>query len=260
MKIEKIKKKTKNKNNKDFNQKEVVKKNIFLGVEEEKIKVYIIGTSHVSEEAKNKIILSFLEYKPEIIALELDRERAYALEHNIENKNNFFSLIKEFGLFATFFFYIGRLIQKSLGEKLKFKAGSEMLEGIKIGKTYNIPIALVDKNIKDTFKSFKKIPLKEKIKLFYFMFRGKFYDEELKSLDLKKIPSDRIVEKIIFTFKKDFPIFYDVLVESRNKYMSRNIIKISRQFKKILLVVGKGHVEGIKKILEKEKNIKIKLL
>ncbi len=240
------------KNEKNNNTKEKVEENNLERV----VKIIVVGTSHVSEEAKNKIRTVFLTYKPNIIAVELDKNRAYALENNIERKNSFFSLIKEFGLFATLFYYLGSFIQKSIGEKLDFKPGSEMLEAINLGKEYNIPVALVDKNIEDTFKNFKRIPFREKLKLFYFILTGKFYDKEFKKLDLKKIPSDKIVKKIIFTFKKDFPIFYDVLVESRNRYMSNNVVRLSNYYDKILLIVGKGHVEGIKNILEKkfEKN------
>ncbi len=232
-------KKTKEKE--DFNLHKVMKKQVF-----------ILGTSHVSEEAKNKIIFYFNSLKPQIVAVELDRERAFALENDVERKNNFFSMMKEYGFFATLFFFIGSFVQKTIGEKLDFKAGSEMLTAIKLSKENNIPIALVDKNIKDTFNSFKNIPFKEKIKLFYFAITGKFYDKNIKSLDLKKIPSDEIVEKIIKVFKKDFPVFYDVLIESRNKYMSSNVLRLLEYYNKIFLIVGKGHVEGIKKLLEEK--------
>lgn len=245
------------KNNEKNKSKEKVEENNLKRV----VKIIVVGTSHVSEEAKNKIRNVFLTYKPNIIAVELDKNRAYALENNIERKNNFFSLIKEFGLFATLFYYLGSFIQKNIGEKLDFKPGSEMLEAIKLGRENNIPVALVDKNIEDTFKNFKKIPFREKLKLFYFILTGKFYDKEFKKLDLKKIPSDEIVEKIILSFKKDFPIFYDVLVESRNRHISKNIIRISNYYDKILLIVGKGHVEGIKNILEKNfKKNKVELI
>ncbi len=234
-------------------------KNNFEGVVKSK-EVFIVGTSHVSEEAKNKIVNAFFTFKPNIVAVELDKERAYALEHNVERENNFFSLLKEYGFFATLFFYIGSFVQKTLSEKLDFKAGSEMLEAIKVSRDNNVPVALVDKNIKDTFKSFKRIPFREKFRLFYFAITGKFYDKDFKSFDLKKVPSDEIVEKVISTFKKDFPVFYDVLVESRNRYMSMNVLRLLEYYDKILLVVGKGHVEGIRNILEKKSKGKINII
>ena len=51
--------------------------------------------------------------------------------------------------------------------------------------------------------------------------------------------------------KKTYPNVYRALVSDRNKYMVKNIVKILRKNpgKKILVIVGAGHQEGMEKLL-----------
>ena len=53
--------------------------------------------------------------------------------------------------------------------------------------------------------------------------------------------------------KERYPNVYKTLVEDRNVFMFKRIVKLLRKFpdKKLLVVVGAGHKEGIEEMLLK---------
>ena len=55
--------------------------------------------------------------------------------------------------------------------------------------------------------------------------------------------------------KKTYPSIYRSLITDRDVYMARNLYKISNLHKdeKIVAVLGAGHIEGIIKLLKKQK-------
>ena len=54
-------------------------------------------------------------------------------------------------------------------------------------------------------------------------------------------------------FSTRYPSIYNVLVEERNRYMIKKLIKLLRENpdQKILVIVGAGHEEGMKELLLK---------
>ena len=50
--------------------------------------------------------------------------------------------------------------------------------------------------------------------------------------------------------KKELPGIYKVLVAERDVYMSKRIKALAREFDKIVVVIGAGHYDGIKKLLQ----------
>ena len=49
--------------------------------------------------------------------------------------------------------------------------------------------------------------------------------------------------------KDRYPSIYKVLVEERNKVMSRKLLSLMQTNKNVVAVVGAGHIEGITKII-----------
>ena len=80
----------------------------------------------------------------------------------------------------------------------------------------------------------------------------------IKKIDLTKVPSQKIINRIIKVVKKRYPNFYRVLIEERNQVMASNLYELMslNQDKKILAIVGAGHEQDIIKIIKKTKPAK----
>ena len=79
-----------------------------------------------------------------------------------------------------------------------------------------------------------------------------FRKKPMKSFDLKKVPSGKLIQELLEIIRGRYPSIYNVLIEERNYVMSKNLYKLMSKYpdKKILAVVGAGHEEGIFEIIK----------
>ncbi|MEK6922950.1 MAG: TraB domain-containing protein [Nanoarchaeota archaeon] len=204
----------------------------------------LLGSSHIAKESITKVKDSIQKIRPEIIALELDRPRLNALLS--KNKKKTLSY-KSLGLKGFLLNLIGAYIEKSLSKHTGISPGTEMKTAIKIAKKHNIRIALIDQPINITIKKLlTNLTRREKwriVKDFFLSFfvRSKF------QFDLNKVPSEKLIEKLMKETKKNYPNVYNVLVTERDSFMSKALYKLITTFpeKQILAIVGAGHIKGV---------------
>ena len=206
----------------------------------------IIGTSHIAIESVNEVERAINELNPDIIALELDLKRFRKLTSKAKYQFKL-SDIRQKGFFINL---IGSYIEHWLGKKVGVIPGAEMKKAINLAKEKNIKIALIDQDIGITLKKLKeKFTLREKFRLFKTIILAPFSSKKF-SIDLRKVPEQKLINKLTLQLRREFPSVYNVLIEERNKVMSERLIKLMQENKKVLAVVGAGHVSGIEKILK----------
>ncbi|MBI2670969.1 TraB/GumN family protein [Candidatus Woesearchaeota archaeon] len=216
----------------------------------------LIGTSHISKESLNEV-KDFIAYKkPDILAVELDHLRLDALL-NPEKKKISVSDIKHIGFKGFLFNLIGALIQKRLGKLVGVNPGSEMLIAINLAKENKIELHLVDQNIRITLKRLSQlITFKEKVRLFLDFIKSPFINKvenvDFSKIDLTKVHEDKFIAIILNLLKKRYPSFYKALIEERNKVIAKNLNRLIKDNpnKKILAIVGAGHIPGLIKIIK----------
>jgi len=197
----------------------------------------IIGTSHIAKQSVNSVKNTILKEKPDIVAVELDKNRLYGLMHDQKRKISI-SAIPKIGFKGFLFSWIGSIIQKKL----------------------------IDQNIEITLKRFSRaLTWKEKWNLLVDIFNGvvlrknELEDLNIKKFDLTKVPSQEIIKKLINKMRERYPNICRVLIDERNKIMARNLSYLMKEHpeKNILAVVGAGHEEEIVELIKKDFNHKI---
>lgn len=218
----------------------------------------IVGTSHVARESVKTVEQTILKEKPDIIALELDRNRAVGLM--TEKKENKLAFLRV-GLQGFLFAVIGSWIQKRIGRAIGSLPGAEMKRAILLAQKSKIPVALIDRDIETTLRRFSKaLTWREKSRLIQDFFVGIIFpDKELKELgviDLTKVPEKKLIKIVLDKLKTRYPGIYRVLVEERNQFMAEQLHQImqSNPEKRIVAVVGAGHEEDIVSRLERLEN------
>ena len=215
-------------------------------------RVLLVGTSHVAEESTHAITSAFEHLEPDVVAIELDRPRARALETGEKRRGSTLALFRHSGLFGTVFYLLARFLQERIGRSLGIEPGAEMLHAMRLARERKISIALIDQDIRITMARIKRIPLREKFRFIRDMLSGRMAgNRDLKELDLRKIPTDEIVLEVIAALRERYPAFYRALVEDRNEVMVRNIERLAQHYTRVLVVVGKGHMAGMQQILAK---------
>ena len=217
----------------------------------------IVGTSHIAKQSMDEVKKAIENEKPDIVALELDRKRLYALMHGKKGKIRLYD-IKRVGFKGFIFSLIGAWAERKLGEIVSVEPGSEMKEAISLARKNKIRIALIDQDIEVTLQKFSKsLTWKEKWNFLVDVIKAVVLRKKEVEFDLRTVPDKKIIDELIKKVKDRYPNIYYVLIEERNKVMGRNLRKLMDQHpdEKILAVVGAGHEEGIIKAVRSMESI-----
>src|SRR3989338_10132067 len=210
----------------------------------------IIGTSHIAKQSLGEVEKAIEDIKPDIIALELDNRRLYGLFKK-PGKIRLYD-IKRVGIKGFVFSLIGAWAEKKLGKMVGVAPGAEMKNAVRLARKHNIQIALIDQDIEITLKRFSKsLTWKEKWNFVADIFKAIFIRKNIIEFDLTKVPSNKIIKKLVRQLKERYPSIYRVLIEERNELMSNNLKKIMETHpdKKIVAIIGAGHEEDILELI-----------
>lgn len=213
--------------------------------------VHIIGTSHIAKESFVKIDEAFNQ-NPDIVCVELDAGRFQALlsgqKPSLHPKN-----IRLVGFQGYLFALIGYFLQKHLGAVVGVEPGADMMYAAKLAGKKQKQLFLIDRNIQVTLKRFSKaFSFREKIRMIWDIVSSPFRKQQKLSIQLTKVPKEKLVNYVLSILKQRYPSLYKVLVHERNIYMVRAIQDIAKKHagQRVLVVVGIGHLEGMHQLLK----------
>ncbi|MBI2146230.1 TraB/GumN family protein [Candidatus Woesearchaeota archaeon] len=221
--------------------------------------IHFIGTSHIARQSIQEIKQYITQEKPDIVAVELDAQRAAALQEKHKNKLSL-GQITQVGVKGYLFAKIGHYVQQKLGKMVGVSPGAEMKMALELAQKHKVQIALIDQPITVTLRNFSKnLTWREKARFVIDTVKGLIFPKRqlkelgLEQFDMSKVPAKELIIKMMDHLKMRYPNIYKTLVEDRNKYMVRNLVRLLRQHpgKKILVIVGAGHVTGMQELLLK---------
>ena len=213
-------------------------------------RIILVGTAHISKESVDEVKAVIEQEQPDIVAVELDERRYKAITEKETWENTpITSLLKSgnayFLLAQTFL----SSIQRRLGKDYGVEPGSEMIQAIEQAQDHNIPIELVDRDISVTLKrAWKRMGIREKFRLIWEFLKAivGFDEEEFDELDLEELMDHDIISSLMEEFGELAPTVRDVLITERDAYISQKILDAINDKKKVVAVVGAGHLQGIK--------------
>ncbi|MBW6462052.1 MAG: TraB/GumN family protein [DPANN group archaeon] len=214
--------------------------------------IYLIGTSHIAKESLLKVDSSISSIKPDLVAVELDLARLRGLQQNKKGK-------MKLPIVQKIIMLLLQKMQETLSKETGILPGQEMLDAVRHAKKADSRVALIDQRIDITInKLMRAMGLKEKVKLISYMVLGLLGIGASKvipakeGIDLNKIPESEFIDMAMVYMESSFPSIYKVLVEDRNWFMAHNLMKLSAEFENIVVVVGAGHVKGMRELLEED--------
>ncbi|WOG98802.1 hypothetical protein DCAR_0418147 [Daucus carota subsp. sativus] len=229
----------------------VVKLTCESSVEGGECVVYLVGTAHVSMESCQEVeaVIKFL--KPQVVFLELCASRVAILTpQNLKvptvgdmidqwkkNKNN------AFGILYSWFL-------AKVASKLEVFPGAEFRVAYEEAMKYGGKVILGDRPVNITLgRTWGKMPLWHRLKLLYSLVFQAFLlpsAEDLAQM-LKDMDDVDMLTLVIQELSKEFPTVMETLVHERDKYMSSRLLRVASEQSSVVAVVGKGHLQGIKK-------------
>jgi len=219
-------------------------------VEKVNEKIILIGTSHISEESVNLVKNTIIKENPDCVGVELCEQRFNALKNKKSWENmSIPKVIKEGKSYLLLTNIILSNYQKKLGNEFGIAPGSEMLKAIELGETLDKEIVLVDRDIQTTFKrSLDYMSIKEKFKFIFYIFSGFF--EEIDEETIKNLKNKDMLNEVLNELSEEIPNIKKALIDERDEYIALKILEKYREGKKIVAVIGAGHLKGVKNIIE----------
>lgn len=207
--------------------------------------IFIIGTAHISQNSADLVREVVASEKPDVVCVELDSQRYKALsERKKWEELDLKQLIKEKQLSTLIINILLSSYQKKLGEKLGVKPGVELLEATKVAKEFDIPIELIDRDVRITLKrSWNSMSLWQKMKLMTVGLASVFEEEEISEEKLDEIKQKDVLNEMMAEMGKQMPVLKQVLIDERDSYLMQKMKDVNAT--KIVAVVGAGHVNGI---------------
>ena len=211
--------------------------------------VVIIGTAHVSEKSVEEVTTAIEDLKPDIVAVELCESRYRALTGQEETGEiQIKELLSGNKLYLILVQLFLAYIQKKIGAEMGVKPGSDMVAAIDAAHKTGARVALVDREIGVTIQRFwSSMRFREKVKLIASLIPAAF-GRGGEEIDMDEITQDDVVAQVIEEFRKISPHAAQVLIDERDAYIARNLIRLSGSGK-VVAVVGAGHREGISRYL-----------
>jgi pheromone shutdown-related protein TraB len=212
--------------------------------------VLLIGTAHVSKESVELVRETIEKENPDMVAVELCAQRHHAISEKKKwDETDVSKVIKE----GKGYLFLTQLMltnfQRKVGDELGVKPGSEMVKALEMAKEKNIPIALVDRDIGVTLKrALNRMGFKEKVKILFGLVSGIFEEEKVTEEMVEKLKEMDVLTEMMEELGKEVPSIKETLLDERNIYIADKIACL--EAKKIVAIVGAGHVAGIKEILE----------
>lgn len=211
--------------------------------------IVLIGTAHVSQESADLVRRVIEEEKPDRVCVELDSQRYQALSQKQRWENlDLKQVIRRKQLSTLLVNLLLASYQKKIGQQLGVLPGTELLEAARAAEESDIPVDLCDRNIRITLlRAWRSMSLWQKAKLMAGLMAGIFDGNELSEDDLRELRRKDVLSELMQDLARVMPALKRVLIDERDSFLAEKIR--SADGRRIVAVVGAGHVAGIRAIL-----------
>ena len=210
----------------------------------------LVGTAHISRHSVEEVERIISEEKPERVCIEIDPSRYRTLTEGAQwSSLDIYRVLKEGKGFLLLTNLVLTSFQRRLGLELGIRPGEEMLAAIRTAESLGIPTALCDRDIQITLRrAWARSSFWGKNKLLAALLSSVFSSEKLTSEQIEELKKKNELESMMEELSGYLPSVKEVLIDERDQYLAQNIY--AQPEKKILAVVGAGHVPGILHWLE----------
>tara|TARA_B100000949_G_scaffold215321_1_gene211490 strand:- start:726 stop:1886 length:1161 start_codon:yes stop_codon:yes gene_type:complete len=221
----------------------------------EEKQILLIGTAHISQSSVDEVNSIINQEKPDTVCIELCSSRHQTmLEKNQWKKMDIFKVVREGKSFLLFANLIMTAFQKRLGSQLGVKPGAEMLEAANAAERVNAALVLADRDVKITLqRTWRGMPFWERMKVLGQLLASLFVREEISKEEIEKLKESDALSEAMQMLAEQSPEMKHILIDERDQFMAEKIRQA--QGKRIVAVVGAGHVKGLIAELEREHNL-----
>ena len=217
--------------------------------------IVVVGTAHVSAKSVQDVRDAVGALKPDTIAIELCEPRYQGMvKKNAWRETNLFNVVRQGK--ATFLLAQLALqaFYRRLGKQLEVEPGAEMLAGAACAEETGARLELIDRRIDVTLKRvWRHLGFWTRLRLVGTMVGAMFSSDEVGGDDIEALKQQDQLESLMGEMGKAFPEIKKRLIDERDVYLAQKLRALPG--KKIVAVVGAGHVPGMLRSIRQDEPI-----
>ncbi len=216
--------------------------------------IHIISTAHVSKESVIEVKEAIENIQPDVVCVELDRNRANALMNPVKEDMDIKAIIKSKKLTSFVFNLILSSYQKKIADDLDTEVGAEMKQAITSSKEFEIPVHYIDRDISITMnRIWSQFNLWKKVNLAATLIASMFEKEEISEDEVESLKESDLLLESIKELDDSYPEISEVILHERNRFMAQKINNLP--YDNIVVVIGAAHAPGMIECLDESYSI-----
>ena len=213
--------------------------------------IILVGTAHVSRGSAELVERVIDDEKPDVVCVELCQARFDALKQKDKwQETDIVKVIRENRTALLLSQLLMVSFQRKIAQKFNINPGEEMLRAIAKAEDAGAEIVLADREIRVTLlRTWRMMGFWTKVKFLPEIFLSLFIGEDITEEDIEKLKEHDVLDLALKTVGEKLPEVKTTLIDERDQYLAHRISHTGGR--KIVAVVGAGHVPGILENMEK---------
>ena len=214
--------------------------------------ILLVGTAHISQQSTDLVAQVIEQEQPDAVCIELDEKRYAALAKRTKWENlDLKQVVRSKQLATLMVNLILATYQKKLGGQLGIMPGTELLAAARTAERLCIPVILCDRDVRVTLRrAWHATSFLKKGYLLATLLASLFDKTELNEEKLAEMRRQDVLSELINELGVALPHTKEVLIDERDIFMAEKIKNV--QGRRLVAVVGAGHLEGIKRVINQD--------
>jgi pheromone shutdown-related protein TraB len=217
------------------------------------VRYVLLGTAHVSRASVTAVTEMAGSGNFDAIAVELCPARHQALTRQQQWQDmDLFRIIREKKAGLVMANLALGAYQRRIADQFGIEPGAELKAAADAAIAHDIPLQLIDRDLATTLKrSYRAVPWYKRIMLTTGLVMSTVSSEEVDEEQIEKLKEGDILESTFTEFAEQSPELYEALIAERDRFMAARLRQENRvnTGKRILVVIGAGHLDGLSKYL-----------
>lgn len=217
--------------------------------------IILIGTAHISRESADLVDRVITEEKPDVVCVELCKARFEAIKQKDKwQEMDIVKVIRENRTALLLSQLLMISLQRKIAERFNINPGEDMLRAISRAEESGAEVVLADREIRVTLlRTWRMMGLWSKMKFLSDMILSLFIGENITEENIEELKQHDVLDLALKSIGEKLPELKTTLIDERDQFLACSIR--NSQGRKIVAVVGAGHIPGIIEKIGKEIDI-----